>query len=616
MNLARPNPIKFLFWNGLYWLVYFQAARFIFLMWHFEKFHILSSRDVSGIVFWGLKMDLAAMSWLSLVPFLVLLGSPNWRRRLILKIHGVLFIVTLTLIHICDLEIFRFWGCRMDSSALRYLKTPKEVYAAASISPLVFLSLFGIISIGFSLYAYFRIVDNKFIFIELPERPKNHLTQMFLTFILLVVVGRGGWQKTPINVSFACFSESDFANQAAINEGWNFFSRILDTEIWGKNPYQYLEPQTANYLTRKMFFEKRQERPSKWTKPGLPNIVLVIWESCTANAIGFGSELEAVTPALNHFAGEGIFFPNIYSTGDRTSKGLVGILSGYPAQPFSQIITSTVKTMKLPCLGKSFQKAGYSTSFYYGGEIEFDNMKSYLRHGGYSRLVGKDDFPGNLARSKWGVFDEAVFAKALDDLDHEYQPFFCTILTLTSHEPFEIPTEPKFPESDIQSEFKSALHYTDSVLFSFVESLKRRQWYAKTILIVIADHGVATLGDLPRYHPGKFHIPLLIFGGGLATSPTVISTVGSQQDLARTLLEECGLDVSDYVFSKNLISPPSQHFAEMFFNDGFTYVSDQGSFAYDNRTKMVLFQEGTVTNSDFQAGQAIMQTTFQDFLEK
>lgn len=126
MNLARPNPIKFLFWNGLYWLVYFQAARFIFLMWHFEKFHILSSRDVSGIVFWGLKMDLAAMSWLSLVPFLVLLGSPNWRRRLILKIHGVLFIVTLTLIHICDLEIFRFWGCRMDSSALRYLKTPLE----------------------------------------------------------------------------------------------------------------------------------------------------------------------------------------------------------------------------------------------------------------------------------------------------------------------------------------------------------------------------------------------------------------------------------------------------------------------------------------------------------
>ena len=100
---------------------------------------------------------------------------------------------------------------------------------------------------------------------------------------------------------------------------------------------------------------------------------------------------------------------------------------------------------------KILRRSNYETGFYYGGETEFANMKSYLLAGQFSKLITKSDFKKEDLSSKWGAYDHVVFEKLLSDLPSFKQPFFVNLLTQSSHEPFEIPKgwgKPNLPPTD------------------------------------------------------------------------------------------------------------------------------------------------------------------------
>src|SRR5690606_7393298 len=151
----------------------------------------------------------------------------------------------------------------------------------------------------------------------------------------------------------------------------------------------------------------------------------------------------------------------IYASGDRTDKGLIAILSGYPAQPQTSIIKFPAKTERLPQLNRFIREMGYRTSFIYGGDIDFANFRSYLNSSGFDHLTTLDDFDDELYTSKWGVHDHHMFKRALEELDTTTAPFFKVILTLSSHEPFDVPIEPLLPGNDAESLFLNSCHYTD-----------------------------------------------------------------------------------------------------------------------------------------------------------
>jgi phosphoglycerol transferase MdoB-like AlkP superfamily enzyme len=85
-----------------------------------------------------------------------------------------------------------------------------------------------------------------------------------------------------------------------------------------------------------------------------------------------------------------------------------------------------------------FQKTVIKTSFYYGGELGFANMFNYLSASGFNKITGKEAFEDDVMNSKWGAHDEAVLNLQLSDLRTAKQPFFSTLLTLSTHEPFEV----------------------------------------------------------------------------------------------------------------------------------------------------------------------------------
>ncbi len=134
-----------------------------------------------------------------------------------------------------------------------------------------------------------------------------------------------------------------------------------------------------------------------------------------------------------------MLFDNFYASGDRTDKGVIAVLSGYPAQPTSSIIKFPSKTQNLPKLNNYLKKLGYKTSFIYGGDVDFANFRSYLTTSGFDHLTTMDDFPDDINTSKWGIHDHFMFNQSLQELDTTQAPFAKVILTLSSHEPFDVP---------------------------------------------------------------------------------------------------------------------------------------------------------------------------------
>src|SRR5699024_8530841 len=116
-----------------------------------------------------------------------------------------------------------------------------------------------------------------------------------------------------------------------------------------------------------------------------------------------------VTPGLDNIAAGGLYFTNIYATGDRSEKGQIGVLAAYPNQAITSIIKTPNKTRSLPAVNQPLQKAGYSSSFTHGGELEFANIKSFLLNAGFQQLTDKYSFPVSLRTTSWGVHDEYVF---------------------------------------------------------------------------------------------------------------------------------------------------------------------------------------------------------------
>ncbi len=346
-----------------------------------------------------------------------------------------------------------------------------------------------------------------------------------------------------------------------------------------------------------------------------PNLVIIILESFSSKIIGeLGGKWNA-TPRFNNLVKEGLLFTNFYANASRSDKGIVSILSGYPGQPITSIIKTPSKTQSLPSLFESFNSLGYETSFYYGGDIDFANMRSYFLNSGTKHIITVDDFDSRLNNSKWGVHDEHLFDYLYHDMVKHEEPYLKTVFTLSSHDPFEVPIDPVFEGNDRATKFLNSVYYTDSCLGDFFDKVKDTEIWNNTLFILVADHGSARPGNSQNHDIDKFQIPMLWLGGVLNDSIKINDIIGSQIDIPATLLSQLDVSYKDYSFSKDLFLTETSEFAFYVFNDGFCYITDSTKVVYDNIGNDVIYNEGEI-EQDLITGKAYLQTLMNDFISR
>lgn len=603
----------------LFWVLFFECCRLLFLGYQHSRTADLTLPEIGKVLWYGLRMDLSFAAYVSVLPFLIFLLEVAFRRRIfysIVKGYTYVLLVLLALLVTVDLELYSAWGFRLDSTPLQYLNTPKEMLASTGSAPvwLLILCYLALLALGI---LGFRILSKTW---ELPstQGATNVVVKVMVSFFLLALLIlpiRGGWQQIPLNQSDVYFSQKVFANHAGVNVPWNVMHSVLKKNHSTKNPYVYMEEAQAQALVQDLYAAKSDSIASLLRVPK-PNILFIILESYTAKFIGALGGPPEVTPNFNALAKEGLLFQNIYAAGDRSEKGMVALLSGYPVQTTTSIIKTPKKTERLPQMAAELKKVGYRTSYYYGGELAFANIKSYLINGQYDRLVEKSDFSSEHYNSKWGVHDHILFDKVLADHEQPATPFFTTIFTLSSHEPYDVPMTTKFKGTDDETKFKNSFYYTDWALGQFISKAKKMPWWQNTLVVLVADHGHTYPGHDQNDVPGKFKIPLLLIGGALAVQDSVITTIGSQTDLIPTLLQQLGLPAQHFAWSKNLLDPKASPFAFYVFNDGFGMVTPDGTVSYDNVSKKPILREAGVKEQQIEQGKAYMHLSFADFLKK
>ncbi|HJZ40114.1 MAG TPA: LTA synthase family protein [Bacteroidales bacterium] len=594
----------------VFWLVLFLLAKCVFLLYHMNHTITLNAAGVFGIFRHGLLLDLSAVSYITLTPLILLLLTSYSKGTLpfrLISIYTLIVMIPVIIFTLADLEVFKYWGTRLDNTALRFISTPREMLASAAWIT-IFLLFAGFVALNILAYLLYR----RKIAMQLAhsEKPRWKGLLVFLLLVpFLLLLARGGTGIAPISVSRVYFHPDPYPNFAAINVLWNVGHSWLEKKDQ-PNPFQYLDDETAGQYVGRLYHGDSGSTVLLNTPQ--PNIILVILESFTSKLVEPLGGLPGVTPNFNTLCNESILFTNLLANDSRTDKSLVSILSGYPALGKISIIKFPDKTQKLGIITREMVQAGYHTSFYYGGDIDFANMRSYLVNGNFQQVISVDDYEKSQQTGRWGVHDQITFQRLYDDCNTSQQPFFKTLLSLSNHEPFDIPGEPKFGNSTIDTRVSSSAFYTDSCIGDFIRKAKLTAWWKNTLIIMLADHGTKFPGNTVVYYPEKYRIPM-IWTGGAIRSDTVISTYLSQSDLAKTLLHQLNLNASAYPLSKDIFGA-THNFAFYEFNNGFGMMSDSGSYVFDNDLNRIILNQGTVSEYFLQAGKAIQQEVYNVFL--
>lgn len=618
--------IIFLFRYTAFWLLCFLLCRVIFLLYHPSQLNQLPLATVFGIFLHGLRIDLSTAAYLSVLPFFIwfihsLFPMPFTKR--IITGYTVFMLLIVALITTFDLEIYKVWGSKLNSQALAYLRFPKEAMASMASSP-VFMLVAICSSLCLVSYYLYATVFLKHSFEVLVRTPLVIVARFFFLLLfsgVLVICIRGGIDLAPMNPGFAYFSSHQFANHAALNTSWNLMYDLKYYFRHKGNQFVYLSEKEVNERVDRLAASRLSNGTPQILTVARPNIVIVILESWTADVIGSLGAEKGITPHFDQLAEKGILFTDFYANGNRTAYGVAAILSGFPSTPEGSILNRPNKMERLPALAGTLKANGYSTSFYYGGDTHFDDMNAFFVHSKFDTVTNKSSFQAKDMNSKWGVHDHILFERVLSDFAKKTEPFFSTLLTISSHEPFEVPMEKRFKGTQPSELFKNSVYYTDKSLKTFFEKAETQKWFKNTLFILVADHGTALPLNRPKaYMPERYRIPLLLYGEVIDKhfQGTRKLMTGSQSDISATILAQLQIKSSDFPWSNNLLNSNRTDFAYYNFAGGFGFKTPGQTVIYDTvSNKMIIDPEKEQASKQMDEtlkdGQAYLQNLYRKY---
>lgn len=597
----------------LFWVVFFLIARVWFLIYHAESSKLLTLETVYGVFSHGVLMDLSMAAYLSILPFLwVTLG--NFINKSFFQ--GTIFSYTftmlslVTLIIVTDLEVFNIWNFRIDTTPIRYISSLKGVYFTVKSSPVIRLFLSFALLMGLAGVILYRFLSNKIYDWKHIKNFPFILYGLLMTVALIIPI-RGGFKAQPLKQKSVYFSSNYFANVSALNAPWNLGFSILRKVSSNENPFFFFPKETLDEKITALFKSSKNTKSVLSTKSATPNILIISIENFSDKIFNYKIGETEVSPNLNKLKKESIFFDNFYATSERNDKTLVSILSGFPSQPQESVLDFPEKVRKLPLLSSDFYEKGYSTSFYYGGDADFIGIKPYLFVGNFEKILEGKDFT-NLNDNSKSVDDTVIYREFLNDHAHiTHKPFFSTVLTVSSHEPFKA-SNLKFSSSEDNSGYYNAIFEADQALGYFLEDAKKQVWWDNTLIIVVSNGGYkfpATDNKLE-----EFKVPMF-WTGGVVENAKVINFPMSQTDLVSTLLAQIGLSHSKYFWSKDVFGENMKQWAFLTFNNGFGFINNQSQYLYDNVGEIIIKGGKLKEDKDLKSGKALLQKSYQKFLD-
>lgn len=564
--------------------------------------------DYMQVMVHGASLDAATAGYLTAFPFLLVLIS-IWFRKFPLKkiLYGyyILAAALISIIFVVDMALYTFWGFKLDASVFLYIDSPKEALASVSVGFILLRVLAILLLIALNSWVLLKITPS--VLNATRKRIAGTAGMLLLGGVLFIII-RGGVTESTSNIGQVYFSNEPFLNHSAVNPDFSLLSSMGKSQDFASE-FNFFDEEKRAALFDGLYPTTDGDSIIQVLNTKRPNILIILMEGFGGAFVEPLGGLPDVTPHFNRLSKEGVFFTNCYANSFRTDRGTVCTFSGYLGLPTASVMKIPAKSRTLPAIAEGLSKAGYKTDFLYGGDINFTNMKSYLLGTGYQRLTANTDFSlAEQTSNAWGVNDDITFEYLYNQLRNrkEEGPWHTAFLTLSSHEPFEVPYH------RLEDKIPNAFAYTDECLGKFIDRLKQTPAWKDLLVICLPDHGFYYPREGSNAMPRFYHIPLLWLGGAVK-QPMQVDKIMNQTDLAATLLGQLGLEHTAFTFSRNVLGSDYKYpFAFYSFNNGFSFRDSTGVTVFDNNSGSILFDEPEADESRLDKGKAILQTVYDD----
>lgn len=564
--------------------------------------------DYMQVMVHGASLDAATAGYLTAFPFLLVLIS-IWFRKFPLKkiLYGyyILAAALISIIFVVDMALYTFWGFKLDASVFLYIDSPKEALASVPVGFILLRVLAILLLIALNSWVLLKITPS--VLTATRKRIAGTAGMLLLGGVLFIII-RGGVTESTSNIGQVYFSNEPFLNHSAVNPDFSLLSSMGKSQNFASE-FNFFDEEKRAALFDGLYPTTDGDSIIQVLNTKRPNILIILMEGFGGAFVEPLGGLPDVTPHFNRLSKEGVFFTNCYANSFRTDRGTVCTFSGYLGLPTASVMKIPAKSRTLPAIAEGLSKAGYKTDFLYGGDINFTNMKSYLLSTGYQRLTANTDFSlAEQTSNAWGVNDDITFEYLYNQLRNrkEEGPWHTAFLTLSSHEPFEVPYH------RLEDKIPNAFAYTDECLGKFIDRLKQTPAWKDLLVICLPDHGFYYPREGSNAMPRFYHIPLLWLGGAVK-QPMQVDKIMNQTDLAATLLGQLGLEHTAFTFSRNVLGSDYKYpFAFYSFNNGFSFRDSTGVTVFDNNSGSILFDEPEADESRLDKGKAILQTVYDD----
>ncbi len=284
-----------------------------------------------------------------------------------------------------------------------------------------------------------------------------------------------------------------------------------------------------------------------------PNIVFIIVEGLGSDFVDKG-EYKGFTPYLDSLTNKSLYWQNFVSNAGRTFGALPSIMGSLP---FGE--NGFMEMNELPkhnSLISILKTNGYTSSYYCGDDSNFERKNIFLEYNGIDNIIDVNKFgPSYVATKKneggfsWGYPDSEIFRKTLSEIKDKKQPRLDIVMTLSNHEPFEIPSKniyldkverilktKSYFEHNKMNDYKdifAALLYTDNSIKNFIEAYSKKPEYSNTIFIITGDHRLIPIPQ--KDNLSRFHVPLYIFSPMLKKTAK-FKSISSHRDITPSLV--------------------------------------------------------------------------------
>lgn len=560
----RPTAIVFLLGMGL-----LSVSRLGLALWHHDQ--VSAAAGWGPVLLQGLRVDVASLSLLlgPAIVIILLLSERAWRSTWFQNLSKAWLVAVfgiLALMELATVDFLAEYGLRPNRVFVEYLVYPREVAATLlhghGVSTA--LTLAAVLLSGWGLHRLLRRWPPP----AMVAAARLHVRLPLAVLVLLVAAlgVRSTLGHRPLNPAMVAFSTDATVNSLPLNSFYSVAHAARDwlgqqpgSEIYGDMPYNEVVAEVRREAGLAPAEPSATELPTLASHParyhGPPrNLVIVLEESLGAQFVGsLGGR--PLTPNLDHAFREGWAFDRLYATGTRSVRGIEAVLTGFTPTPADAVVKRPEAQQEFFTLAELLRRRGYDTTFYYGGESHFDNMRGFFLGNGFQRIIDQDDYPDPVFVGSWGVSDEDLFAHA----DQEFRRlhaagtrFFGLVFTSSNHDPFEFPDGRIRLYEQPKATRNNAAKYADHALGTFLARARGSEYWKDTVFLLVADHDSRVFGaDLVPVE--NFHIPGVILAPGIA--PRHDTRVVSQIDLPPTLLSLIGIEDPTPMIGRDLTDP-------------------------------------------------------------